>query len=84
MNKRQDDNAFPQLLRLDSSTFALSRRRDAQHLRTYTTSTAIAMGSMAFDFETPVFDPSPLFSKRVQRWEPGASQWSPFECTTSR
>ncbi|KAK4041315.1 aminotransferase [Parachaetomium inaequale] len=30
------------------------------------------MGSLAFEPETPVFDPATLFSRRVQRWEPGA------------
>ena len=32
------------------------------------------MGSMAVVSEGPVFDSSPLFSRRIQRWEPGASQ----------
>jgi tryptophan aminotransferase len=30
------------------------------------------MGSVAYEPEALVFDPSPLFSRRVQRWEPGA------------
>ncbi|KAK4152104.1 aminotransferase [Chaetomidium leptoderma] len=30
------------------------------------------MGSMAYEPEGLVFDPTPLFSRRVQRWEPGA------------
>ncbi|KAK4140472.1 aminotransferase [Dichotomopilus funicola] len=30
------------------------------------------MGSMAYDPEPQVVDPTPLFSRRVQRWEPGA------------
>ncbi len=33
------------------------------------------MGSIAFEPEGPVFDPTPLFSRRVQRWEPGASEF---------
>ncbi|KAG7291297.1 hypothetical protein NEMBOFW57_001310 [Staphylotrichum longicolle] len=35
------------------------------------------MGSMAFEPEGLVFDPAPLFSRRVQRWEPGASKPNP-------
>ncbi|EAQ91751.1 hypothetical protein CHGG_03686 [Chaetomium globosum CBS 148.51] len=35
------------------------------------------MGSVAYEPEALAFDPSPLFSQRVQRWEPGASKPNP-------
>lgn len=35
------------------------------------------MGSMSCEPEGFVFDPEPLFSRRVQRWEPGASTYNP-------